>query len=115
MNRETMAQALRNYRLLVRQMHETEDRLGEYVQAIEEFGLEDPAVGQTPVQCRDGFLPPAEILRRAGVLADWLEALTAQAAAARDQAKTLLLRESRDLMDYQKLWDFYLDGVDDAG
>lgn len=114
MNQETMIQTLRQYRQLVRQMRAVEDRLGEYVQAIEEFGLENPAVSQEPVQCREGLLPPAEILHRAGVLADQLEWMTAQTAAARDQVKTLLLRESQNLLDYQKLWDFYLDGMDDA-
>lgn len=114
MNAEKSKDVLCEYRCIFQQAHQVEDRLGEYVQAIEEFGLENPAASDEPIQCRDGLLAPAEILRRAGTLADQLEQLMQQAATARDNVLTQILRQSTDLAEYRKLRETYVDSVDAA-
>ncbi len=114
MKTEESKDLLCEYRCILQKAHQAEDRLGEYVQAIEEFGLESLDTANTPVQCRDGLLSPAEILRRAGTLADQLEQLMQQAATARDSVLTHILQQSTDLAEYRKLRETYVDSVDAA-
>lgn len=115
MKTEENKDILCQYRCTLQKAHQVEDRLGEYVQAIEEFDLASPNPSEAPVQCREGLLSPAEILHRAGELADQLEQLMQQAAAARDHVLTHILRQSTDLAEYRKLREAYVDSVDDAG
>lgn len=114
MKTEESKDLLCQYRCILQKAHQVEDRLGEYVQAIEEFGLENPDTSDAPVQCRDGLLSPTEILHRAGTLADQLEQLMQQAATARDNVLTHILRQSTDLAEYRKLRETYVDSVDAA-
>ena len=97
-----------------RQLRAAEDALGEYVSAIEEFGLDGPAAAKGPVRCRAGWLTPGEILSRAHTLARQVEQLTGEAAAARDQVLTHILAASTDFAEYQRLRKQYVDSIDDA-
>ena len=108
------AQALWQYRDRMRQARETEDRLGEYVQAIEEFGLDRPGAAQQPVQCRAGLLTPAEIRAQAEQLSRQLETLLYQAAADRETVLTGILRQCKNLAEYRAMRQTYIDSIDAA-
>lgn len=107
-------QQLEEYRDVLQQAVQAEEELREYVQAIEEFGLETAGAEQNPIQCRAGLLSPREILRRAGQAADQLEQLTQQAMQLRRRLLTCILRQSEDLEEYRALRKLYIDDIDDA-
>ena len=97
-----------------KQLQAAEDALGEYVRAIEEFGLDGPDAAKGPVRCRAGWMTPGEILSRAHTLARQVELLTGQTAAARDQVLTRILAVSDDFAEYKQLRRQYVDSIDDA-
>ena len=105
---------LQQYRDVMQCAQTTEAELGEYVQAIEEFGLDLPGAPQLAVQCRRGLLPPAQIRSRAQVLSVRLEQLLNQAALAREQVLTEILRQSKNLGEYRAMRQTYVDSVDAA-
>lgn len=114
MSTEKKENPLWQYRCIMQNARQVEQCLAEYIQAIEEFGLEEPHSDQTPIQCREELLTPKEILRRAGEYADALEQMMLEAAQARNQVLTNILRQSSGLAEYRALRKTYIDNVDDA-
>lgn len=114
MSKQDEKNPLCQYRCILQKAHQVEQQLAEYIQAIEEFGLEQAQCDQTPIQCKDELLTPAEILRRAGAYADTLEQLILEAAQTRNQVLTTILQQSSGLAEYRTLRETYIDNVDDA-
>lgn len=114
MSKQNQENPLWQYRCILRKAHQVEKQLAEYIQAIEEFGLEQAQCDQTPIRCKDEWLTPAEILRRAGTYADTLEQLMLEAAQMRNQVLTTILQQSSGLAEYRALRETYIDNVDDA-